>query len=112
MTKDEKEALATFVGSYEPEPEDELDAGGGVPLLDDAEVQRRQAELRAQLEALGRARKQREANMQAARDKAMRLGMASAADADKVLFNLPSEEFRLHFGEFGLNQGAFWKGAM
>jgi hypothetical protein len=109
MTKNEKEALATFAGSYEPEPEEELE---GVPLLDDAEIQRRQAELRAQLEVRKRARKQREANMQAARDKAIRLGMASAADVEKVLFHLPSEEFRLHFGEFGLKQGAFWKGLM
>jgi hypothetical protein len=113
MTKDEKEALATFAGSFEPyREEEELEADGGVPLLDDAELQRRQAELRANLEALRRARKQREANMQAVRDKAIRLGMATAADVEKVLFHLPSEEFRLHFGEFGLNQGKFWKGAM
>jgi hypothetical protein len=114
MTKKEKDTLTTFVANYEPELEDDQGAGIGVPpwvIEHSAAVQRRQAEEQAQLDAEARGRKQDLANrMQAARDKAIHLGIASAADVDKVLHDLSSEEFRLHFGEFRLSR-AFFKAA-
>ena len=74
-------------------------------------VQRRQAEKWAQLNAELRRRKEDLASrMQAERDKAVHLGIASEDDVDGVLHDLSAEEFRLHFGEFRVSR-AFFKGA-
>jgi hypothetical protein len=75
-------------------------------------VRRRHAEEWAQLEEqFGRRRESLARRMEALREKAIRLGLASPADVDRIIYNLPADEFRRHFSEFYVSR-AFFKRAL
>jgi len=75
-------------------------------------VQQRNAQQRVQLQEESRRRSEDlSSRIEAARQKAIRLGIASPTDVDKVIHDLPLDEFRLHFGEFHVSR-AFFKRAV
>jgi hypothetical protein len=61
-----------------------------------------QADLDSRRESLG-------CRMEAARQKAIHLGLAGPADVDRFIHDLPTEDFRKHFGEFRVSRVFFKK---
>jgi hypothetical protein len=73
-------------------------------------VQRRTAEQWAQITEESRSRRENlAARMEAARQKALDLGLASPAELDRVISNLSRDEFFRDFAEFKVSR-AFFKG--
>lgn len=71
-------------------------------------VQRRGAEGWARLDEESRRRRaDLSSRMEAVRQKAMRIGLASLADVDKIIHNMPADEFRRNFGEFHVSRAYF-----
>jgi hypothetical protein len=71
-------------------------------------VQRRNAEQWAQLQEESRRRRaDLSSRMEGARQKAIRIGLASPAEVDKIIYDLRPEEFRRHFGEFYVSRAFF-----
>jgi hypothetical protein len=73
-------------------------------------VQRRNEEQwSAQQANLAGRRESLESRMEAARQKAIRLGLADRADVNRVIHDLPTDEFQKHFGEFHVSRAFFRK---
>ena len=69
------------------------------------------AEQMAQFEEEARRRKSDlSGRMEAARQKAIRIGLASPTDADRIIRDMPPDEFRRQLGEFHVSR-AFFKSA-
>jgi hypothetical protein len=72
------------------------------------EVQRRNSAEWAQLQEESRRRREELfSRMDAVRQKAIRIGLATPADVDRIIHDLPFEEFRRDFGEFHVSRAFF-----
>jgi hypothetical protein len=72
---------------------------------------RNQREWEAHEMDLARRRQSLECRIEAARQKAIHLGLASPADVDQVIYDLSADDFRKHFGEFHVSRAFFRRAA-
>jgi len=71
---------------------------------------RNQKQWEAHERDLARRRESLEGRIEAARQKAIHLGLANPVDVDQVIYDLSADDFRKHFGEFHVSRAFFRRG--